>query len=91
MRNVSRNSKKIKKQYIPKKKLKPEQEIAALLLKVPQKYVPDRIEDPDINDRERRRLMQKLKNRFAAQRTRDQRKQHISELEEINMLLEAAN
>jgi len=91
MMNISINSKKIKKQYIPKKRLKPKQEIAALLLKVPQKYVPDGIEDPNIDDRERRRLMQKFKNRLASQRTRDQRKQHISELEEVSILLEMAN
>ena len=91
MMNISIKSKRIKKQYIPKKRLKPKQEIAALLQKVPQKYVPDGIEDPDIDDRERRRLMQKLKNRLASQRTRDQRKQQISELEEVNMLLEMAN
>ncbi len=67
------------------------QEIALLLLKAPKKYVPNGIEDPNLDDRGRRRLMQRLKNRMASQQTRDQRKKHISELEEVKMHLEKAN
>jgi len=62
-----------------------------LLEKAPQKYIPPGIDDPELDDKTKRRLVQKLKNRIASQHTRDSRKKRMSELEEVKMLLEKAN
>ena len=84
-------SKKIQKRYIAKERTQAKQEVAALLQTAPQKYIPPGIDDPDLDEKSKRRLVQKLKDRIASQHTRDQRKKHISELEEVKMLLEKAN
>ena len=91
MIKVSNQSKKIQKRVKAKERMQLKQEIAVLLLKAPKKYIPAGIQDPNLDDRARRRLMQRLKNRMASQQTRDQRKKHISELEEVKMHLEKAN
>lgn len=62
-----------------------------MLEKAPQKYIPPGIDDPELDDKTKRRLVQKLKNRIASQHTRDSRKKRMSELEEVKMLLEKAN
>jgi len=91
MIKLSAKSKKIQKRYIAKERTEAKQEVAALLLTAPQKYIPAAINDPKLDDKSKRRLIQKVKNRIASQHTRDQRKKYISELEEIKMHLEKAN
>jgi len=91
MIKLCEKSKKIKKRCLAKERAQARQEIAALIQIAPKKYIPSGIEDPDNDDRTRRRLVQKLKNRLASQATRDQRKKRMSELEEVKAHLERAN
>jgi len=91
MIKLCEKSKKIQKRCLAKERAQARQEIAVLIQKAPKKYIPSGIEDPDLDDRTRRRLVQQLKNRLASQATRDQRKQRMSELEEVKAHLEKAN
>lgn len=85
------NSKKIQKRNQAKERTRKKQEIAELLSKTAKKYIPEGIEDPNLDIKSKRRLVQIVKNRISAQRTRDHRKRYINELEEVKARLAEAN
>ena len=91
MIEICSNSKKIQKRNQAKERTRKKQEVAELLSKAAKKYIPEGIEDPSLDIKSKRRLVQIVKNRISAQRTRDHRKNYISELEEVKARLAEAN
>lgn len=89
--SISTNSKKIQKRNKEEKKAKAKQELEQLLATTAKKYIPEGIDDPNLDDKTKRKMVQMVKNRVAAQKTRDKRKTYMSELEEVKARLDEAN
>lgn len=89
--SVSTNSKKIQKRNKEEKKVKAKHELEQLLATTAKKYIPEGIDDPNLDDKTKRKMVQMVKNRVAAQKTRDKRKNYMSELEEVKARLDEAN
>jgi len=88
---LATKSKKIRKRRRTKGGVKLRRDLENILLNAPKKYLPTEIEDPNLDDKTKRQLVQKVKNRIASQKTRNQRRNYISELEEVKIHLTKAN
>lgn len=62
-----------------------------MLAKASKKYIPPQLYDPNIDPKTKRHLIQVVKNRMAAQQTRDRRKQELEEFDEVKVKLEEEN
>ena len=65
--------------------------MAQVLATAPEKYIPSGIDDPNLDDKTKRKMIQMAKNRMAAQKTRDRKKMYTSELEEVKEHLNRVN
>lgn len=65
--------------------------MAQVLATAPEKYIPSGIDDPNLDDKTKRKMIQMAKNRMAAQKTRDRKKAYTSELEEVKEHLSRVN
>lgn len=85
---MSNKTKTIQKRDGEKARAKVKQDMETILSKAAQKHIPEGIEDPTLDIKAQRHLVQKVKNRVAAQKARDEKKQYVNELEEIKQKLE---
>jgi len=88
---LSSHSKKIQKRDKAKARAKIKQNMAMVMAIAPEKYIPSGIDDPNLDDKTKRKMVQMAKNRMAAQKTRDRKKQYTSELEEVKNHLAKVN
>jgi len=89
--DISSQSKKIQKRDKAKARAKIKQNMAMVMAVAPEKYIPSGIDDPNLDDKTKRKMIQMAKNRMAAQKTRDRKKQYTSELEEVKNHLAKVN
>jgi len=91
LQEISSNSKKIKKQEKVQQKEKIYKDLEYIFSKASDKHIPEGITNPNIDIKTQRRMIQSVKNRIAAQETRDRRKTYIKELESAKEELEDFN
>ena len=75
-------TKKIHKRDKAKLIAKTKQETAFLLSNAASKYIPPKFDDPVVDLKTKRRMIQLVKNRVAAQKTRDTRKLRFANIQE---------
>lgn len=88
---IAAKTKIVQKRDKAKQKMKANKELSRLMTTAAKKYIPPALEDPNLDEKTKRKLVQVLKNRVASQKTRDRRKMYISELEEVKSRLEEEN
>lgn len=84
-------TKKIHKREKAKRIAKIKHDAAQLLSTAATKYIPSNFDDPKLDIKARRRMIQLVKNRVAAQKTRDTRKTRFADLMEKNNRLDDEN
>jgi len=72
---------------------KPKEELSNedFLLQVDAKFIPEGFDDPDMDDKTRKKMIQMIRNRVSAQNSRDRKKVYLQQLEENNTHLSEAN
>lgn len=82
---LSRSSHKISKFDSQNPKRKPKITTEHVLAgEIPAKYIPEEFNDEGLDEKERKKILQMIRNRVAAQNSRDKKKNHMKELEEQN-------
>jgi hypothetical protein len=55
-----------------------------LLQQVDARFIPEGFNDPDLDDKTRKKMIQMIRNRVSAQNSRDRKKVYLQQLEETN-------
>src|SRR5690348_8853768 len=58
---------------------------------VPQKYIPEEFNQPDLDEKSRKKLLQDIRNRVAALNSRDKKKIQFELIEQQNEKLQQEN
>jgi len=87
---VSR-TKRIQKREKAKQRLRIKQEASPALSSVNSKYIPDGFDNPDLDDKSKRKMVQMIRNRISAQNSRDRKKHYMMQLEEAKSILADEN
>jgi len=88
---VSR-TKRIQKREKAKQRLKVKQEASSpMLSSVNSKYIPEGFDNPDLDEKTRRKMVQMIRNRISAQSSRDRKKAYMMQLEDAKALLAEEN
>jgi len=87
---VSR-TKRIMKREKAKQRLRIKQEASPALSSVNSKYIPDGFDNPDLDDKSKRKMVQMIRNRISAQNSRDRKKAYMVQLEEAKNVLAEEN
>jgi hypothetical protein len=87
---VSR-TKRIMKREKAKQRLRIKQEESPALSSVNSKYIPDGFDNPDLDGKSKRKMVQMIRNRISAQNSRDRKKAYMVQLEEAKSILADEN
>lgn len=85
--SVAGNSKKINKKSGGKKQT----DLQVLLASVDKKYIPEGFFDPNLSEENRKKMIKMIRNRAAAQNSRDKKKMYMNELEDVKNKLQSDN
>ncbi|RYE26800.1 MAG: hypothetical protein EOP48_34920 [Sphingobacteriales bacterium] len=77
-------SKRIQKRTQAKERTKIKQEARSFFEGIDSKFLPEGYDDPNLDDKSRKKMIQMVRNRISAQNSRDRRRNRLQELEEIN-------
>jgi len=77
-------SKRIQKRTEAKERTKVKLEAKAFFEGIDSKFLPEGYDDPNLDEKSRKKMIQMVRNRISAQNSRDRRKNRLQELEEIN-------
>ena len=80
-------SKRIQKRTEAKERTKVKQEAKAFFEGIDTKFLPEGYDDPNLDERSKKKMIQMVRNRISAQNSRDRRKNRLEQLEEINSQL----
>jgi len=80
-------SKRIQKRTEAKERTKVKQEAKAFFEGIDSKFLPEGYDDPNLDEKSRKKMIQMVRNRISAQNSRDRRKNRLEQLEEINSQL----
>ena len=80
-------SKRTMKRQIAKERTKTKQDYTAFLEGVDSKFLPEGFDDPNLDEKTKKRMVQMVRNRISAQNSRDRKKGHMRKLEDINTKL----
>ncbi len=81
-------SKRIMKREKAKQRVKVKQECESPMLSgVYSKYIPEGFDNPDLDEKTRKKMIQMIRNRISAQSSRDKKKAYMMHLEEVKNLL----
>jgi len=75
------------KRQIAKERTKTKQDYTAFLEGVDSKFLPEGFDDPNLDEKTKKRMVQMVRNRISAQNCRDRKKVHMMKLEDINTKL----
>lgn len=88
---ISEKSKKIQKRDKVKKRIQSKMELERLLSQVDKRHIPAGLNNPNLDDKTKRHLVQVMKNRMAAKKSREAKSTYINELEEVRARLKEEN
>jgi len=99
---INTRSKRIQKREKPKEKAKAskaapkgkqarQKATEALLSKVDSRFIPEGFDDPDLDEKTRKKMIQMIRNRVSAQTSRDRKKAYINQVEEVKEKLSSDN
>jgi len=80
-------NKRIMKRKIAKERTKTKQDVTAFLEGVDSKFIPEGFDDPNLDEKTKKKMIQMVRNRISAQNSRDRKKVHMMKLEDINTKL----
>lgn len=80
---LTKNKRSAKRQ-IAKERTKTKQDFAALLEGIDSKFIPEGFDDPNLDEKTKKKMIQMVRNRISAQNSRDRKKTHMLKLEDIN-------
>jgi len=80
-------NKRTMKRQIAKERTKTKQDYTAFLEGVDSKFLPEGFDDPNLDEKTKKRMVQMVRNRISAQNSRDRKKVHMMKLEDINTKL----
>jgi hypothetical protein len=88
---ISSKSKRILKREKAKQRTKCKQDTTSFLSQVNSKYIPEGFDDPSIDDKTKKKMIQMIRNRISAQNSRDRKKAYMLELEILKQRLHDEN
>ncbi len=74
-----------------KQRLRIKQEESPALSSVNSKYIPDGFDNPDLDGKSKRKMVQMIRNRISAQNSRDRKKAYMVQLEDAKNALAEQN
>ncbi len=72
------------KRQIAKERTKQKQDFNSFLEGVDSKFIPEGFDDPNLDEKTKKKMVQMVRNRISAQNSRDRKKNHMMKLEDIN-------
>jgi hypothetical protein len=88
---LSTKSKRILKREKAKQRTKCKQDTTSFLSQVSSKYIPEGFDDPTIDEKTKKKMIQMIRNRISAQNSRDRKKAYMHELEILKQRLHEEN
>jgi len=89
--SVSEKSKRIQKRNAAKERTMNKKGATVSFSGVDSGLLPEGYDDPNLDERSKKKMIQMVRNRISAQNSRDRKKNHLSKIEEQNRLLEEHN
>jgi len=82
---INTRSKRIQKKEKGRDKVKtPKPDpLEALIQKVDSKYLPEGFDDPNLDEKAKKRMIQMIRNRVSAQTSRDRKKAYLNQVEQV--------
>jgi bZIP transcription factor len=80
---VLTKTKRILKREKAKQRVMIKQEISSIS-DISSKYIPEGFNDPDLDDKTKKKMIQMIRNRISAQNSRDRKKQYVQQLEALH-------
>jgi len=77
-------SKRIMKRNAAKERKKAKEETTFSLEGIDKKFIPEGFDDPNLDEKTRKKMIQMIRNRISAQNSRDRKKFQMQKLEDIN-------
>jgi hypothetical protein len=84
---VLNKSKRISKRNEAKERTKARQDAASFFQGVDSKFLPEGYDDPNLDEKTRKKMIQMVRNRISAQNSRDRKKMFMNQLEDVNAKL----
>lgn len=90
---INTRSKRIQKKEKGKDRVKtPKQDpLEALIQKVDSKYLPEGFDDPNLDEKAKKKMIQMIRNRVSAQTSRDRKKAYLNQVEQVRESLTDEN
>ena len=89
---ISTRSKRIQKKEKGNKGKTPKLDpLEALIQKVDSKYLPEGFDDPNMDDKAKKKMIQMIRNRVSAQTSRDRKKAYLNQVEQVKGSLQDEN
>ena len=84
---LSAKSKRIMKRNAAKERTKTRKGAETFLAGVDPKFLPEGFDDPNLDEKTRKKMIQMVRNRISAQNSRDRKKVFMQQMEEVNTRL----
>lgn len=84
---LSAKSKRIMKRNAAKERTKTRKDAEAFLAGVDPKFLPEGFDDPNLDEKTRKKMVQMVRNRISAQNSRDRKKIFMQQIEDVNAKL----
>jgi len=89
---LANRTKRIMKREKAKQRSKVKQEVSSpMISNLPSKYIPEGFDNPDLDEKTRRKMIQMIRNRISAQSSRDRKKAYMMQLEDVKAMLSEEN
>lgn len=84
---LSAKSKRIMKRNVAKERTKTKKDAEAFFSGVDPKFLPEGYDDPNLDEKTKKKMIQMVRNRISAQNSRDRKKVFMQQIEDVNVKL----
>jgi rubrerythrin len=85
---IINRTKRILKREKAKERTKTKSDTKTFLTQVSSKYIPEGFNDPTLDDKTKKKMIQMIRNRISAQNSRDRKKAYVNHLESLKYRLQ---